>query len=68
MFWTEELYEKAYNIVKDRKYPIIIPSYNRPQPIVLDKFFNDFTEEYNWPIYFIVRKSQEEEYILLINM
>lgn len=62
MFWTEELYEKAYNIVKDRKYPIIIPSYNRPQPIVLDKFFNDFTEEYNWPIYFIVRKSQEEEY------
>ena len=67
MFWTEELYEKAYDIVKDRKFPIVIPSYNRPDPIVIKKYFNDFTEEYNWPVWFIVRDSQKNEYSKYLN-
>lgn len=62
MFWTEELYNNAYDIVKDRKFPIIIMSYNRPNPIIMNKMFSDMTDEYNYPIFIYVRKSQEEEY------
>ncbi len=61
-FWTEELYEKAYDIVKDRKFPIVIPSCNRPNPLVLDKFLNDTYNDEYWPVWFIVRNSQEAEY------
>lgn len=61
-FWTEELYEKAYDIVKNRRFPIVIPSCNRPNPIILNTFLKeDYNGDY-WPVYFIVRNSQEEEY------
>ena len=33
--WTNDFYESAYKVVKDRKYPIIIPSYNRPDCLFL---------------------------------
>lgn len=61
MFWTEELYEKAYDLVTE-KYPIVIPSVNRPKPIIIDKIFCDFDEKYNWPVILILRKSQVEDY------
>ena len=60
--WTNKLYEAAYDIVKDRKYPIIIPSYNRPECEFL-KWANPIMEPgYEWPIYIVVRESQKQLY------
>lgn len=61
-FWTNKLYNTAYERVKNRKYPLVIPSYNRPNSIMMKYIYNntDFNEP--WDIYFVVRKSQEEEY------
>ena len=61
-FWTEEFYDMAYDIVKDRKFPILIPSFNRPDPIVMKKMFSDMTDEYNYPIFIFVRESQRADY------
>lgn len=64
IWWTQELYNKAYDVVKDRKIPIIIPSYNRPNiPSVMEGFLSDMDEYYNYPIYVFVRMSQYEDYI-----
>lgn len=62
-YWTTDLYNKAYEIVKDRLFPVVVPSYNRPDNL-FSKFCNDFMkpgEEY--PIYFVVRDSQREAYM-----
>lgn len=58
--WTEELYDRAYETVKDRKWPIVIPSYNRPD-FITQKLFK-FTEEENWPVYVVIRESQRDLY------
>lgn len=61
--WTNDFYEFAYEVVKDRKYPIIIPSYNRPDCLFL-KWVNPIMQPgYEWPIYIIVRDSQKDMYL-----
>lgn len=64
IWWTQEFYNKAYEVVKDRKFPIIIPSYNRPNiPSVMKGFLSHMDEYYNYPIYVFVRMSQYEDYV-----
>ena len=60
-FWTNQLYLGAYDVVKDHKMPIVIPSYNNPDCFTV-KLLNKFSEERDWPGFVVVRKSQEEEY------
>lgn len=63
-WWTTKFYNNAYDIVKNRKYPIIIPSYNRPGiPSVMKGFLSHMDEQYNYPIYIFVRMSQYDDYI-----
>lgn len=62
-WWTQEFSEKAYDIVKDRKFPVTIPGYNRPAlPTLKNLRVNEFTDEENWPFIIIVRDSQKEMY------
>lgn len=61
-FWTNRLCDKAYDIVKERKFPIVIPTYNRPENKFIQWATSSFTEEENWPIYLVVRKSQVATY------
>lgn len=30
VWWTDRMYKECYDIVKDRKFPVTIPGYNRP--------------------------------------
>lgn len=64
LWWTVELCNSAYEKVRDRKYPIIIPSYNRPNPPAIKGFLNgsDMSSNINYPIFVFVRDSQKEEY------
>ena len=60
--WSNKLYENAYDIVKDRLYPVVIPTYNRPACGFL-KWVNDIVVPgYEYPIYLVVRQSQKELY------
>lgn len=61
-WWTEDLYNKAYDIIKDRKFPIIIPSYNRPNPSAITGFLSKMNDEFNHDIFLFVRESQKEQY------
>jgi len=62
-WWTEEFADKAYDIVKDRKFPVTIPGYNRPAlPTLWNLGVNKFTDEENWPFIIIVRESQKQMY------
>lgn len=63
-WWTNDFYEKAYEVIEpDKKYPIVIPSYNRPRlKSVNTGFLSNMDEEHNYPIYIFVRESQKEEY------
>lgn len=61
-WWTNIFYENAYNVIKDRKFPIFIPSYNRPDTTTVKCLFNDMTPEYNYPVFLVVRESQKEDY------
>ena len=60
--WTNKLYNEAYDIVKDRLYPVVIPTYNRPQCNFLKWVTEIVQKGYEWPIYLVVRKSQKEMY------
>lgn len=62
IWWTEVFHDKAYDIVKDRKFPILIPSYNNPNPPAVQGFLSKMDEEYNYPIFLFVRDSQKEAY------
>lgn len=62
-WWTELYLEKAYDIVKDRKFPVLIPSYNNPNPSAVKGFLSNMDENYNYPIIIFVRDSQKDEYI-----
>lgn len=61
MFWTDKLYNEAYDIIKDRKFPIVIPSYNCPNPEIFKKLLIH-DSNFNYPIYIFIRKSQREQY------
>lgn len=62
-WWTKVLHDKAYDIVKDRKFPILIPSYNNPNPPAVKGFLANMDEEFNYPIIIFVRESQYDEYV-----
>lgn len=61
-WWTELYLDKAYDIVKDRKFPILIPSYNNPNPPAVRGFLSNMNDNYNYPIIIFVRDSQKESY------
>lgn len=63
-WWTNEFSDKAYDIVKDRKFPVTIPGYNRPALPTLWNFGVDkFTDDKNWDFIVIVRESQYDMYM-----
>lgn len=61
-FWTNRLYEVAYSKVGDKKYPIVIPSYNRPENGFCKWATARFDPNETWPIYIVVRDSQVKQY------
>lgn len=64
-WWTNNFYEKAYStIIKSgiEKFPVIIPSYNRPN-FNLYNIINTMSKEYNYPILVFVRESQYNDYM-----
>lgn len=62
-WWTHKLYDSAYDIVKDRKAPFTIISYNNPDLPTLSRFHVErMTEESNYPIFIFVRDSQKKMY------
>lgn len=62
IWWTEAMMDKCYDLVKDRKFPILIPSYNNPNPPAVRGFLSGMNEEFNYPIFIFVRESQEKSY------
>lgn len=63
IWWTKLALDKAYDIVKDRKFPILIPTYNNPNPPAVRGFLSKMDENYNYPIILFVRDSQKQAYI-----
>jgi hypothetical protein len=66
-WWTDLMYENCYEIVSNNnnnnnKYPLFIPSYNRPDPVTVKTLFSKMNDDSNYPVYVIVRESQREEY------
>ena len=61
--FTKLLYEKSYKIVDSSKMPIVIPSYNRPNFDFLTLIKDTVDEDITYPIFVVVRKSQEEMYL-----
>lgn len=61
-WWTEVFHDEAYDVVKDRKFPVLIPSYNNPNPPAVRGFLSCMDEEYNYPIIIFVRDSQKKAY------
>lgn len=63
VWWTDRMYKECYDIVKDRKFPVTIPGYNRPSlPTLWNLRVNEYNEDCNWDFYVIVRESQREMY------
>lgn len=63
-WWTNEFLDKAYDEVKNRKFPVLIPSYNNPNPPAVRGFLSKMDDEYNYPIIIFVRESQYDMYYL----
>lgn len=65
-WWTDIFYDNAYEIVSSKKpykYPIFIPSYNRwSDPLTIKVFFSKMNSECNYPVFVVVRESQEKDY------
>lgn len=61
-WWTSIALEEAYELVGDRKWPVLIPSYNNPNPRVVTKLLNGMTDNCYHEIIIFVRESQVEEY------
>lgn len=62
-WWTNVLYNSAYDLVKNRKFPVTIPGYNRPAlPTLKNLGVGNYTEDLNWPFVVIVRESQKQMY------
>lgn len=63
-WWTDTLAKHAYDIVKDRKFPVTIPAYNRPSaPTLRNLGLINMTEDKNWEFILITRESQREMYL-----
>lgn len=62
-WWTYQLYEKAYELVQDHKFPVLIPSYNNSNPVAVRGFLSKMDENFNYPIIIFVRDSQKSAYI-----
>lgn len=66
--WMSQiLYDKSYDIIKDSCFPIVIPSYNRPNNKLLRLFKKHDIDKYNYQAYYLVRESQKELYEKEIN-
>lgn len=62
-WWTHHFYESAYEIMENKKkWPVLIPSYNRPNTVTVRTIFNEMTPDCNYPVHLIVRASQVPEY------
>lgn len=67
-WWTTEFLNKAYDVVKDRKFPILIPSYTNTAkskdfcPSAVRGFLSNMDDDFNYPIILFVRRSQYEDY------
>ena len=61
-YWTNKLYNMAYDRVKDRKFPLIIPSYNRPDNKITNFIYEHTREDEPWEIYVITRQTQQQAY------
>lgn len=62
-WWTHEFYDNAYEIVKDRKYPICLPCYNRPDvPAILNLGVDKYTDDCYYDWYLFVRETQYDMY------
>lgn len=55
-FWISKLYN---NTIIDETVPVFIPSYNRPNELYTSRLLGDNM----WPVIFVVRKSQEQDYL-----
>lgn len=60
--WTNKMYDQCYDIVKDRLYPVVIPTYNRPNCNFLKWVTTIMQKDYEWPIYLVIRQSQKDLY------
>lgn len=62
-WWTREFYDSAFEMIEnDDRYPIIIPSYNRPLSNIVKVFVKNDIENIRWPVYIFVRESQRKLY------
>ena len=62
-FWTNEFYRKVEGLIKyDDKFPIVIPTYNRPENGFIKYATSHMYNGNTWPIFLVVRKSQEQMY------
>lgn len=61
-WWTGKFYDSAYEIVKDRKAPLTIISYNRPDVPSLQALGYHIPHIQKWPCLIFVRESQKDMY------
>lgn len=61
-FWTNKLYNIAYDKVKNHKFPLVIPSYNRPNNKITQYISEHIIDSEPWDIYVAVRESQKDLY------
>ena len=61
-WWTNEFYDKAYDIVKDRRAPLTIISYNNPEVLTLQSLGYQVSHIDKWPCIIFVRESQVQMY------
>lgn len=63
-FWTVQLYKSAYELIDEKdRFPIVIPSYNRPDCLFLEWVHSTLQNSgETWPIYLMVRDSQVDMY------
>lgn len=60
--WSNDFYNQAYSIVKNNRYPIVIPSYNNPNGEFLQWIVKSMNKEHIYDVYFVIRQSQYELY------
>lgn len=62
-FWTNEFYRGVDGLIKyEDKFPIVIPTYNRPDNKFIKYATSHMFNGNTWPIFLVVRKSQEQMY------
>lgn len=62
-WWSHEFYDNAYEIVKDRKYPVCLPCYNRKDvPAILNLGVDKYTDDCHYDWYLFTRETQFDMY------